>query len=227
VRTPGRTQVKYAEGKWGRRREIKGSSSSYVLGSKADELVGFGEAPKIEWTAGHDSPEAVPRKFVLLMLDLDDPQRNLDGSQPGSKGPTVHWFALNCLESSTSCHQLITYQAPHPVEHSGEHRFVFLLFEQLRPPPSAELLDRYLFRGRSRFDLGGFLREMDGCIEPRALNFFYLANDGPGAAEGAVRPRRRSSRGKGRGRKGEGAPRPWPRPGDRANGNTGSSHDEL
>jgi len=84
------------------------------------------------------------------------------------------WFGLNCEEDERSCYDLIPYKGP---SKGGpkEHRYIFLLLRQVRPPPSGSLLtDHILGRADRKFDLAAFLRDGEGSMEPRAMNLFYV-----------------------------------------------------
>jgi len=159
--------VKYDEGGWGRKRTIKGSETHLVVGTK----VSLDKMPSVTWEGGTQRGET-KRKYAILMIDPDWPRPNRDASKAGSEGPFLHWFGINCEEDAKSCHELMPYSGPHPSQ--GEHRYIFLLLRQLRPPPRSSVLTDYVMRDRRmKFDLGGFLEAIDGAMVPVALNLFY------------------------------------------------------
>ncbi len=60
---------------------------------------------------------------VLLCLDPDAPIRNKDGSKPGKFGPRLHWLKRGHED-------IVKYKGPSPSE--GKHRYVFILFEEVK-----------------------------------------------------------------------------------------------
>lgn len=168
-------EVKFPEGAWGQKRAMMGSESHYELSADG---INFGAPPQITWISGTPAGERNARKFAILMIDPDAPRRSKDGAMPGSRGPWVHWMALNCKESAADCDSFLPYEGPKPSSGTGEHRYIVILFQQVKPPPSASSLTDFFGRPRHQFDLEGFLKAFRESMVPRAMNFFYVRKDG-------------------------------------------------
>jgi len=167
--------VKYKVGAWGRKVELEGSKSFLELDDVARQ-------PTIEWEPLVSEETGHPAKFTLLMVDPDSPSRDIDtdGEQPGRSGPYIHWVGLNCGSSAESCYQAVPYEKPNPLSGTGKHRYIFLLFMQTKPPPTMDILLKYMnVPTRSSWDLKGFINAMSCCMEAVAMNFFYASAVGP------------------------------------------------
>jgi hypothetical protein len=70
---------------------------------------------------------------------------------------------------------LCSDQGPSPSTGTGEHRYIILLLDQVRPPPSSSVLTDYFTSvPRTSFDLGAFLGAVEGSMVPAAINLFYV-----------------------------------------------------
>jgi len=125
----------------------------------------LGSAPTVEWDPLLGD-KASP-KFALLMVDPDAPSRVGDGSAPGSAGPWLHWLLLNCKTTAESGYALSWYTKPEPPV--GNHRYIFLLLEQIAPGTPPKSFDR------KAWDLAGFLQGNADKLRPVAVNFFYAS----------------------------------------------------
>ena len=166
-------QMKYKVGSWGRKLEVAGSATVIT-----DPTTLKGR-PTIEWEA-EVKDDNTKAKYMLLMIDPDSPTRDVetDGELPGTAGPVLHWLGLNCEDSAESCYQAIPYVAPSPNPGTGRHRYIYILFEQTKPPPSMESWSKFLSTPtRTNWDLGGFLDAMKDCMAPLAMNFLYATVD--------------------------------------------------
>lgn len=170
-------EVKYKEGGFGRKRTIGGADTHLsTLGT-----VALGDQPFVQWQ-GSKAGNGVQDRFAVMMIDPDAPSRaSADGLTPGKEGPVLHWFALNCAENTgkndDKCYHLRSYRGPQPADGTGEHRYIFILFQQIRPPPGDIITTYLLGNSRNNFDLAGFIRAVDGALEPRAINFFYGSSE--------------------------------------------------
>jgi len=190
-----RLEIKYREGGFGRKYNVAGADSHLSIHGS----VALAEQPLVKWEGGMDGTHQ--SKYAVMMIDPDAPHRaSADGAAAGAEGPVLHWFALNCAESTSKnddkCYHLRPYGSPHPKDGTGEHRYIFVLFQQMRPPPGGtSTITKYLLSGsRERFDLRGFLDALEGSMEARAINFFYASSEkeleaiaGPSSA-GAKKP---------------------------------------
>jgi len=159
-------RVKYKVGSWGRKLEIQGSASEVAV---ADVV----QQPTVQWLASPTASTGVKRKHVLLMVDPDAPHRAADGSQAGTDGPVIHWLGLNCETDAKSCYDAIPYAPPAPREGTGPHRYIFVLFEQTKPPQSGDALLEFMsITNRERWGLARFMEVFRGSMEPAAVNYF-------------------------------------------------------
>lgn len=166
-------EMKYKVGGWGRKLRVEGSATV------VKDPSGLKGAPIIRWEGNKDDRD-IKLKYMLLMIDPDLPTRDAasDGAHPGASGPVLHWLGLNCVDGAESCYQAIPYMAPSPAKGSGRHRYIFVLFQQTKPPPSMEWVSQFLqVSTREKWDLAGFLDAMKDCMEPLAINFFYATVD--------------------------------------------------
>lgn len=60
------------------------------------------------------------------------PKREGNGTLPGRFGPWMHMLKVNCRNSADTCNEVLHYVAPKPPNWSPPHRYIFILFEQLR-----------------------------------------------------------------------------------------------
>ena len=152
--------------------DVQGSDTTFRLKSgEVHELLQH--APTVEWEEGaFGTPQHESEKFFLLMLDPDAPARADDGSLSGSAGPWLHWLVANGKHGSLSTGQtVVSYMPPDPPETGGTHRYIFLLFRQLKPGTLSGYVAGPMFR--RKWDVAGFLRDNAGALEPVACNFFY------------------------------------------------------
>uniref|UniRef100_A0A7S4C472 Phosphatidylethanolamine-binding protein n=1 Tax=Chrysotila carterae TaxID=13221 RepID=A0A7S4C472_CHRCT len=131
------------------------------------------EQPIVTWdTHGDDD------KYTLVMVDPDAPKpvEGGDGSAVGTSGPWLHWYVLNAraYPGSESAYKVAPYIGPGQVGQTirpvGTHRYIFMLFEQLRP---GKLSASFV---RRQWDLRGFLKENlldQNILRPVSMNMFY------------------------------------------------------
>ena len=139
---------------------VNGAETQFTL---SDRHL-FMEAPRVKWLSSSKDEHA---KYALLMVSPDWPERAIDGSMPGALGPRIYWLVLNAKSVASSGYAVFEYDAPAP--RSGRHRYIFVLFEQLRPGD----IGSFLGRGRDGFDVKGFIRANKEALRPVAINFFY------------------------------------------------------
>jgi len=176
-----RLEVKYKKGGFGAKYYVSGSDSR--ISTRSD--VALNERPLVEWEPTKFG--AHQDRYAVMLLAPDEPKRAAgDGSADGEKGPILHWFALNCAQSTSKndekCYHLIPYNGPRSTDGilndnpAMDHRYIFILFRQVKPPPGSVIQD-YLLTTRENFNLRGFLRAVEGGLEAVAVNFFYAHSD--------------------------------------------------
>ena len=141
--------------------EVRGATTSF-----SRDAPWVSDKPKVRWTLNRNKE----KKYTLLMLDPDAPEPSTqgDGNKVGLLGPWMHWFVLNCKDSSGSGHEIYPYEAPNP-PNAKPHRYIFVLFEQKKP---GQLQG---FQGdRMKWDVKGFLKANREALEPVAANFMYV-----------------------------------------------------
>lgn len=105
-------------------------------------------------------------KYVILMVDADS---NLENGSSAWK-PHIHWLKVNAQKTSTTGHDIFPYRPPVP--RSGKHRYIVVLFEQLKPG----VLSPYM-KGREQWDLEGFSESNKEAMRPVSYNFFTVDAD--------------------------------------------------
>jgi len=176
--------MKYKVGAWGRKMDVSGSAT---VVTDPSTLKG---QPIIEWEA-ESMEDGTKAKYMLLMIDPDSPTRDkeTDGEIPGTAGPVLHWLGLNCEDSAESCYQAIPYVKPSPLPGTGRHRYIYILFQQTKPPPTMDSWSKFLaVPHRTNWDLIGFFEAMKDCMEPLAVNFLYATVDEEVVPEPAAPP---------------------------------------
>lgn len=160
--SPRRAQVKYIKNNFGAFQRVEGAKT---------ELVGedwLGTAPEVTW-----EPSGKDAKYMLVMIDPDYPRR-VGGAEAGEIGPWIQWFGLNLVDSAKGGYQAVPYEAPAPPPGTGQHRYIFLLFQQTGPAPDGVDLNLFFAGGsRAKWPIGDFVEQLKGAIVPVAMNFFY------------------------------------------------------
>jgi len=77
---------------------------------------------------------------------------------------------VNAQKTSTTGHDIFPYRPPVPK--SGKHRYIVVLFEQLKPG----VLSPYM-KGREQWDLKGFSESNKEAMRPVSYNFFTVDAD--------------------------------------------------
>ncbi len=131
----------------------------------------LGQPPSVSWDS-----ETEDDKYALLMFDQDAP-RPVSKDGPGKFSPWLHWFVLNCRSTADSGHTLYDYEAPTPPLHTGPHRYILVLFKQLKPGQ----LSGYTQRRREKWPLKQFMEDNLNALMPVAATFFraQTAEDDP------------------------------------------------
>ena len=111
---------------------------------------------------------------MLVMIDPDNPRRITDGKRAGALGPWIHWFVLNAESSAKAGYEAVSYHGPDPAPGTGHHRYIFLLFQQMSPPPKDfDLGSAMAQQSRALWPIKEFFDAMEAHIVPVAMNFFY------------------------------------------------------
>ena len=166
-------EVKYKVGVWGRKVELEGSDTHL-------DVKDLQARPIIQWEKMVGDQDGTPAKFTLLMVNPDNPIRG----KRQDELPFIHWVGFNCADSAESCFQAVPYSPPTPLVHTGKHRYIFLLFQQTAPPPSMDVITKYMqVQSRHKWDLPGFMEAMSCCMVPYSFNYFYASFEGPPKAE--------------------------------------------
>jgi len=102
----------------------------------------------------------IPSNCVLLCLDPDAPIRNENGSKTGKFGPRLHWF-------KKGQENIVKYKGPAPLQ--GIHRYIFVLFEEIKKMKMPKSLERKSWNAKK------FITENKGRLRPLKINFFYCS----------------------------------------------------
>eukprot|EP00931_Biecheleriopsis_adriatica_P003055 TRINITY_DN104311_c0_g1_i1.p1 TRINITY_DN104311_c0_g1~~TRINITY_DN104311_c0_g1_i1.p1 ORF type:complete len:181 (-),score=21.81 TRINITY_DN104311_c0_g1_i1:41-583(-) len=138
--------------------EILGSQSQFC--KRAD--VALQKAPEISFDSALGT-------CTIVAIDPDAPDRVGDGSGPGDFGPWLHWLKTDCDGGSvTGGHVRCPYMGPAPPK--GNHRYIFVLFQQLGQVKKLQGLER------RAWNFPGFLRANKATLQPVAVNFFYRSS---------------------------------------------------
>lgn len=138
--------------------EIHGSLSQF---KKSDRFLQV--KPEVSWNAALGT-------CTLVAIDPDAPDRDGDdGTRAGAFGPWLHWLASECEGGMTiSGKQHVSYMGPAPPR--GNHRYIFVLFQQLGGVKLAGGIQR------KQWDLEGFVTANRGVLKAAAVNFYYCSS---------------------------------------------------
>lgn len=164
--------VKYEVGGWGKKLRVDGAATEVKAGD-------VGGRPSISWDP-HNTDGHYTNKFVLLMVAPDVPARaSAIGDEAGTRGPEIHWLAVNCKDSEKSCDDIIHYQPPNPQAGSGVHRYIFILFVQTAPLDQQVMKQFLMGSNRERWRFAEFVSAAEKSMQAVEVNFFYASAEGP------------------------------------------------
>jgi hypothetical protein len=134
-------------------------------------------APVVSWRT---LPNARARHCVV-MVDPDAPAPRSEDRRhlPGARGPWLHALWTDCCggragAAADDFRPLAPYAGPSPP--SGDHRYVFIVFEQPDPIAFATAFPAGGEADRGRWDFAGFLSR-NPTLRPKAVNFFVCGRD--------------------------------------------------
>ena len=113
-----------------------------------------------------DEPTATwagDEEHTLIMIDVDAPEREGDGSTPGKRGPWLHWMVSNGKGGTAGARTVTDYMAPSPA--MGVHRLIFILFKGAVTEKKIE--------ERITWDVSAFMNTHPNLV-PVAFNFMCV-----------------------------------------------------
>ncbi|CAG2116830.1 unnamed protein product, partial [Medioppia subpectinata] len=124
--------------------------------------------PVVDW------PVVEGAYYTLVMTDPDVPSR----VSPTADAQVKHWLIVNIPENQVSSGEsLAVYRGSGPPLGSGLHRYVFLVYKQLKPIVHSEtILPTPGREGRTGFKVRDFAQKYK-LGEPIAANFFVAQYD--------------------------------------------------
>ena len=114
-----------------------------------------------------DEPTATwagDEEHTLIMIDVDAPEREGDGSVPGKRGPWLHWMVSNAKGGTAGGRTVTDYMAPSPA--IGVHRLIFILYKGAVAEKKIE--------DRITWDVPAFMNTHPNLV-PVAFNFMCVA----------------------------------------------------
>jgi phosphatidylethanolamine-binding protein (PEBP) family uncharacterized protein len=115
-----------------------------------------------------DEPTATwagEEEHTLIMVDVDAPEREGDGSVPGKRGPWLHWMVTGGKGSTAGARTVTDYMAPSPA--IGVHRLIFILYKGAVTEKKIE--------ERITWDVNAFMNAHPQLV-PVAWNFMYVTS---------------------------------------------------
>ncbi|KAI7865610.1 phosphatidylethanolamine-binding protein [Spinellus fusiger] len=142
----------------------------------SDKDVALGNRLSVKDVAGRPKIHFVPPEedagYTLILADFDAPSV----SDP-SLGPWRHWVVTNIQGSSSfeikNGTQHTPYIAPLPESGTGEHRYVFLLYQQSQPNTPFQSMQHDGKGARRYFDTHQFAAE--NGLELISVNYFLCS----------------------------------------------------
>ncbi|ORX61474.1 PEBP-like protein [Hesseltinella vesiculosa] len=137
--------------------------------------VAFGNTLLVSQTQTCPTVRFVPpdeeAQYTLMMIDPDAPSR-----EQREFGPWRHWVVVNIKAGDVHLGQQHTpYTGPGPLPNSGEHRYIFLLFQQAQQDKMFPAMAHEGRLQRRCFAFKDFAS--DHSLELVAMNYFLCPSD--------------------------------------------------
>lgn len=139
-------------------REYSVQGAGTIFGSGLKALM---DPPRITW---EQTGKYTGAKYLFMLLDADHPLQSSEWR------PRMHWMKVNAQKSSSSGHEIFPYDAP--ALQKGRHRFIAILFQQMKPGELAQFMGK-----RNDWDFEGFMKANREALKAVSYNFFTVDAD--------------------------------------------------
>ncbi|KAK5779615.1 hypothetical protein RI543_003507 [Arxiozyma heterogenica] len=136
------------------------------------------EAPKVTYLANNDSPLNLDKCYTLVMTDPDAPSRvDHKWSEYCHFVQTGIKFHEPTGGLITNGHKVVKYMGPGPPAGTGEHRYVFLLFEEIEDNHIFTSIEERVNWGYGTPATGIEKWALANKLKLLAINFFFAEHD--------------------------------------------------